>query len=53
MRIPETGVYVYDDNATFEIKESEITEGFKVSKADDSVCIDRRKVSFLWWFVLR
>ena len=29
MRIPETGVYVYDDNATFEIKESEITEGFK------------------------
>lgn len=46
MRIPETGVYVYDDNATFEIKESEITEGFKVSKAADSVCIDRRKVSF-------
>lgn len=46
MRIPETGVYVYDDNVTIEVKERETGEGFKVSKAADCACIDRQKVVF-------
>ncbi len=46
MRIPETGVYVYNDNVTIEIKETETDDSFKVSKAADCACIDRQKVVF-------
>ena len=46
MHIPETGVYLYDDNATLEVKELQIDNDFKVSKAANCVCVDRQRITF-------
>ena len=46
LRIPETGVYVYDDSLTLEVSILPVGEGFIVSKAAHSVCVDRARTVF-------
>ena len=46
MRIPEVGIYVYDDEATIAIEERNIGGDFVVSKKPNVVCVDYDKVHF-------
>ncbi len=46
MRIPETGVYVYDDEMTLEVMEQQIGDDFVVSKAAKRVCVDSERIVF-------
>ena len=44
IRIPETGVYIYDEDAVFEVNESEIDESFSIVKDARCACLDRRNI---------
>lgn len=46
MRVPETGVYVYDEEATIAFEKKAVDADFKVSKAPKVACVDSAKVSF-------
>lgn len=46
MRVPESGVYVYDDEATIAFEKVVIDDGFEVSKNPKVVCVDFAKLTF-------
>lgn len=46
MKIPESGVYVIDDNTRLKISIESITKGFSPSKSNETITIDAGKVKF-------
>ena len=46
IKIPETGIYVYNDDCKFNVKCEVVNDDFVISKASDVACLDADKVFF-------